>query len=133
MSKYKYITNARILECDVRVERGFMLTVNLTVGFSGGEQGFGGYCLGGMTNTTCAANRHEEQKNLLAEWVAGVLGAAEAESLQSCIGKVIRVGKDDEMFGEILAIGHAIDDFWFEPKSNYLFGGAKAKAHNTQE
>lgn len=121
MSNYAHVENAIITHCGVEVERGFILTVNLAVEMGCGSQGFGGYALGGLLNTTAAVNHHADQKNLMAEWIGGVLSVAGADSLNGCVGKVIRIGKSDK-YGKIEGIGHAIKDVWFDPSKNPLFG-----------
>lgn len=114
--QYPFITNARIVDADISFSRGFILDCHLTLGFEGAGQGFGGYVLGGNPfDTTAVAARHKDQPNIAAHFIGGVLAIAGVEHFSQLKGKIVRVGKEDE-WGSILAIGHAIDDKWFDPK-----------------
>lgn len=117
-----YIENAKVTSCDVVVERGFVISASICFESSSGSQCYGGVVLGGMTNTSSVCNNHAEQPNYLAEWCAGILGACEAESLQQCVGKIVRLERADK-YGKIEAVGHAYKDFWFRGVSH--LGGSK--------
>ena len=111
--------NAVITSADVTLDRDCFLSCWLMLDYGGSGQGFGGYVLGGVSDTK--AGRHEEQKNIAAIWLVGVLEAAGVTKLSDCVGKVVRVRKVSD-FGDILAIGHAIkNDKWFEPRKAFAF------------
>lgn len=109
---YNFITNAIIDSASLQIERGFILTSHVFLGFEGGSQGYGGYVLGGIGDALCA--NHAEQPNLAAMWITGILRAAGEDDFFKLKGKVVRIGKDEE-FGTIRAIGHPTkNDRWFD-------------------
>jgi hypothetical protein len=114
------VTNAVIESATISVERGFILTswVFLDYGDST-HQGFGGYVLGGIGDAK--ASQHHEQKNLCAEWIAGVMHAAEVENWSALAGRSIRVLRSKGGFGgDIIGIGHIVkDQRWFYPKQAF--------------
>lgn len=115
------ITNAVIESAHIKFERGFILTVWISLDYGGSGQGFGGYVLGGDPNHDSKAARHHEQQNIAAEWIGQILSIGGVEDWNDLKGKVIRV--DHEPFGKIYGIGHAIKDRWFYPGGHSMFGG----------
>lgn len=110
------IENGRITSADIVFSRGFALDCWIMLEFDGSGQGFGGYVLGGNpfdTSAVCA--RHEEQRNLAADFIGGVMAVADVEKFSALTGKVIRVRRESP-FGAIEAIGHAFKDRWYEPR-----------------
>ena len=106
--------NAKIESASIQLDRDCFLNSWLTLNYGVGCQGFGGYVLGGLPDIP--AGRHEQQKNLAAEWIVSILIAAEVTKWSDLPGKCLRVKKVDE-FGDIIAIGHITrDDRWFNPK-----------------
>ena len=105
--------NAIIESATVRLDHDCFLSMWLFLKYDGAGQGFGGYVLGGLPDI--AAGKHSEQKNIAAEFIVQCLRVCGVESVDACVGKVIRVRKKKE-FGDILAIGHAIKDIWFYPR-----------------
>src|SRR5690606_4184921 len=115
------IENGRITNADIIFSRGFVLDCWITIEFDGSGQGFGGYVLGGNpfdTSAVCA--RHEQQRNLAADFIGGVMAVADVEKFSNLVGKVIRVRRD-EPHGTIVAIGHPFKDRWYEPKARFAF------------
>lgn len=74
----------------------YMIYVNLS---DGGTQGFGGYVLGGdYTNKV----------------IKGILNAAGVDSWEKLKGRHVRVKKEG-YHGRLEAIGHIMEDKWFDP------------------
>ncbi len=98
--------NALITEALLVMERGF-LTSWITVEWSGGGQGFGGYVLA----------RDETPSAHCGVWIRGVLAAAGVESWSDLKGKVVRIRHTPE---KVHSIGHPIkDDRWFTPSEAF--------------
>jgi hypothetical protein len=99
------MTNAVIEKTMLGFEDHGLLTAFLFVRFDGcSHQGFGGYGLGDMSANYCG---------LFVKRVLKVVGVTEWGSL---VGRNIRVRHDR---GMIVAIGHIIDDVWFEPRVEF--------------
>jgi len=113
-----HIQNARITDATIQFERGFALTAWIHVEMESGNQGFGGFVMGGNPfdeNVVCA--KHQNQKNLAADVIGGFMAIADVESWDKMKGKVIRVEHETSGWnGPILAIGHAFKDRWYRPK-----------------
>lgn len=92
------IKNAEITNTFLGYQHG-ILTYMIYVSFVGGDQGFGGRELGGKYTTHC---------------INGILHAVGVENWEGLIGKFIRIKSDFEPGSEIKAIGHIINDIWFE-------------------
>lgn len=105
--------NAVVDDATIRIDRGFALSMWLTLNYGGSIQGFGGWVLGGTPDAACG--KHAEQKNLAAEWIVSCLRVCGVESVSECAGKVVRV-RQTRPYGEVIAIGHAVKDIWFDPK-----------------
>lgn len=74
----KTIENGRITGADIIFSRGFALDCWITIEFEGSNQGFGGYVLGGNPfdeSAVCA--RHNQQKNIAADFIGGVMAVAD--------------------------------------------------------
>ena len=109
------IENGIIESADIVIERGFVLTCWITLTFDGSGQGFGGYVLGGSPfDYTSNAAKHQDQPNIAADFIGGVLSVAGVERFSDLRGKVVRVQRD-EPFGKIIAIGHPVKDIWYRP------------------
>lgn len=120
------IENGRISSADIMFSRGFILDCWVHIEFDGSGQGFGGYVLGGSpfdTSANCA--RHEDQRNLAADFIGGVMAVADVEQFSALKGKVIRVERD-KPYGAIVAIGHPFKDRWYRPKERMAFLGCAA-------
>ena len=122
-----HISNAVVKTVNVGFHNGFCLTVWVTVKHAGGgEQGFGGFALGGTRSAGCGD--HRNQPNLAGEFLVGLLLACEVDDLSDCVGKAIRVAREDAGFSaSIVAIGHILDDDkWFNPSETFKQWKAKA-------
>ena len=87
--------------------------------YNGGGQGFGGFVLGGSPfDEAVKCAEHHNQKNLCADFIGAVLAVAGVERWSDLAGKIVRVGKTDE-WGEIIALGHAVKDRWYNPKLRF--------------
>jgi len=112
------IVNARIQSAEIGYDREVFLSVWLILDYGGGScQGFGGYILGGDPYHDMVANNHAGQSNIAGEFIAQCLSIGGAEKFNQLPGKVIRVRRGGGWNGKIEAIGHAIEDKWFEPES----------------
>jgi hypothetical protein len=111
-------TNAVVQDVTIGLE-GPALYMWARLNYGGTCQGFGGIVLGGRPDTT--AGDHANQPNIAAEHIVGLLRACGVENVHECVGKAIRVRRTCEgMAGNIIAIGHIIDDDkWFNPKESY--------------
>jgi hypothetical protein len=119
------IENGRITSADITFSRGFILDCWVHIEFEGSGQGFGGYVLGGNPfDASAACARHQEQANLAADFIGGVMAVADVEKFSELPGKVIRVRRD-EPYGPIVAIGHPFKDRWYEPKSRFAMLAAR--------
>ncbi len=95
--------NAVIVSAELDVaERGSLLGIVTVDLQGGGTQGFGPYFM-------CGAN----DPGFAGRWVTSVLRVTGAGTWARLPGKVIRVRKSG---GLIRAIGHPIQDLWFDPE-----------------
>jgi hypothetical protein len=107
------IKNARIVSAFLGFEGHGILTVNLQLDLGGSvQQGFGGYRLDGGQINACAI------------FIRNVLHVLDCEHWGEIVGKPLRIKGGDT--SPIEAIGHIIDDKWFDPK--LAFEEAKANA-----
>lgn len=97
--------NARIKGVSLGIEDHDILTAFLHLDFGSGSQGFGGYALDASGANYCAA------------FIRGVLDVVGAREWSDLPETIIRVRHDDApgCARTIKAIGHAIDDRWFDP------------------
>lgn len=92
--------------------RCFSLWIHLE--WKGGGQGFGGFSLDSWNE---AANRRTGGAWGM-EFVAQVLEAVGVESWEELIGKHVRI---EHEHSKIHAIGHIIDEKWFNPEKDFKF------------
>lgn len=112
--------NAVIQDVCMRLDRDVFLCGYVGMERQDGfHQSFGGYVLGGVPDAK--AGRHNEQPNLAAMWMVGVMRAAGVDDYSKAVGKAVRIRLDKEGFGgSIEAIGHIIkDDRWFVPREAF--------------
>jgi hypothetical protein len=97
------ILNAVITAADIFADDRCILSAFVSVDMgSGGVQGFGGYELAASHN--CAL------------FIIKVMDVAGVSKWNHLIGRPIRVRKNNgQLSGSINAIGHFLDDLWFEP------------------
>ncbi len=110
------IHNAIVTFASIELEN--CLTLRLGLDYGGAFQTFGNFALGGEPGTK--AGDHIKQPNWTAEWIVSVLRACDAESLDKCVGKVIRVERESDKYAAgIKGIGHCVrDDRWFYPEQS---------------
>lgn len=111
------IINARIEGAEMVFDRGFILSAWLSLDYGGSGQGFGGYALGGDPFTESAVNKHGQQANLAADFIAHVMSVAEVDKWSSLKGKVIRVRRGEGWNGELKGIGHPVKNMWYYPSA----------------
>ena len=118
MSENVSIKNGVITAAKLQFARSSFLEVWVWIRHDGGEQGFGGFVLGGNPFEDYPAARHSEQPNLAAEFIGSVLKIAGVDDWAALRGSVIRV-EIAEDYGTITGIGHAVDDLWFRPEQRF--------------
>lgn len=96
--------NAQIESTMLGIEDHGIMTFFLHLKFNSCGQGFGGYSLRG------------EKSIYAVRAVLEVVGVSRWEDLK---GKYVRIRKDDLYGGDILAIGHIIEDRWFSLKDHF--------------
>ncbi|MGA0564132.1 hypothetical protein ACO2RV_16935 [Ancylobacter sp. VNQ12] len=109
------IQNAVIDYATITIERGLILTSSIGLDYGdSSHQGYGGLVLGGMPKSK--AGEHWDQKNFCAEWIVGVMRAADVEDWSKLTGRTVRVKRSGPgLVGMITAIGHIVkDDRWFD-------------------
>ncbi len=106
------IKNARIVDADITNGEYGCLTVWIRLDYGGSMQGFGGYSLG----NTNIEKFTEEGGNYAGWFINRCLQIAGVEKWSQIKGKTIRVESDS---GKVHAIGHIIDDDWFNPKVDF--------------
>lgn len=100
--------NAVITNAEICLERG-LLTSWITVEWSGGGQGFGGYHLGGP----------EQPAPHAGIWIHGVLRAAGVEAWSELVGKVVRIRHTHEKIHAIGRAIHGVGHAWFTPSDAF--------------
>jgi len=105
--------NAIITGFSIRMERGFVLDSWIQLDFGGSTQGFGGFALY-LSKTA----KHHKVESVAGHWLWRLLEIAGVEDTANLVGKTIRVRKEDE-FDRITAIGHIINDDWFDPSAEF--------------
>jgi len=107
------IENAIIKSTALGIEAVRYLTAWLYLEGEGWGQGYGGFALTDKAAHVC---------------IEGVLKTLRVEKWEDLPGKAIRF-KRDEPFGDISAIGHIVEDRWFEPEKAF----AKLRAELEEE
>lgn len=118
MSKEVEITNAVIESATLQYDRGIFLCGYLNLNFGGSGCFFGGYVLGvkpGHKAKAAGAN----ETGILASWVNGVMTCADVEEYHKVRGRVVRVKREAGFNGKVIAIGHCVNDIWFEPEKEF--------------
>lgn len=88
------------------IEDHGIMTFSLMMEWGGSGQGFGGYALDGRGGEIGHA------KSILA--IRKILETIGVDSWEKVKGQLVRIKKDSEYNGSIKAIGHIINDQWFE-------------------
>lgn len=107
------VQNAIITGFSLRMERGFFLDSWVSLDYGGSGQGFGGFVLY-LSKTA----KHHEVMSHAGHWIWRVMEIAGVKDVKDIVGKSVRVRKPDE-WGTVEAIGHIINDDWFDPKVEF--------------
>lgn len=99
------IVNAKIAETMLGREDHGIMTAMLTLDFGGSRQGFGGYSL--------------TADDALHIFVKGCLDVCGKEIWENLVGQNIRVKRVAGWNGKIIAIGHFLEDKWFNPEQAF--------------
>lgn len=110
--------NAVITKASFDTERGLSAWLMLNYGGHGG-QGFGGYLLYIPANWDKSDEPKPIQPNYCGHFIYRVLTIAGVDDWAKLVGRSIRVRKEDHWNGPIRAIGHIIEDDWFDPKVEF--------------
>src|SRR5437773_1686917 len=105
------IQNAKIRSVSLGFEDHGILTCWLNLDYGGSAQGFGGYGFSHRPN-----NKHIGAADL-ADYILAILTTLDVESWEKLPGKSVRVKKADGCNSPITAIGHYLEDKWFDPQS----------------
>ena len=97
-----FIQNARITRTMLGCldDGPFSFCIMVEYGRSSG-QGFGPYCIRGETGAGA---------------IEGILNAVGVGDWEKLAGKIVRVKTEGDEWGYIRAIGHALDDEWFDTR-----------------
>lgn len=106
-----YITNAKISNTMLGIEDHGILTFSLSMTWGSAGQGFGGYAL------DQGAGEKSSGKCMLS--IRKVLETVGVEKWEDLKGQLVRIRKSNEFTGSIDAIGHIIDDKWFNIKEYF--------------
>ena len=107
--------NAIIESATITNDDHGLLSAWLMLSFGGSGQGFGGYALYLPKDFSHSTN----QKNYCGHFIWRVMEVAGVSEWGKLPGKCIRVRKPDKYMGAIEAIGHIINDDWFDPKKDF--------------
>jgi hypothetical protein len=112
----KHIQNAKITHTDLTIADHGLLSGWITLDYGGSGQGFGGHSL----YLPRSFKHHVGQCNFAGHWIFRVMEIAGVEHWKDLEGKTIRVEHDkDGIGGMIIAIGHIIENKWFDPKAEF--------------
>ena len=110
-----HIENGRIDSTMLGIEENGILSTMIGIECPNYHQGFGGYCLD--------TNQYDDDNNYKGrvgtaygmEFINRILKTLKVNKWESLIGTPVRVMRD-EARGPIIAIGHFINDEWFDPQ-----------------
>jgi len=110
------IKNAIIESVVLDISDRNLLTAWLTLDYGGGlHQGFGGHVL-----YLPKSFKHHGDFGYAGHFIFRCLEVAGVESWDKLKGKTIRVKSDKEgLGGKIIAIGHIVNDDWFDPSEDF--------------
>jgi hypothetical protein len=103
----EYIVNARIEDTMFGIEDHGIMTFMLFLSFEDSGQGFGGYALDGKSGTI------GHSKSI--PCIRKILETVDVLYWEKLKGQLIRI-KKESYSGPIVAIGHIMDDRWFDIK-----------------
>lgn len=91
-------------------DRG-LLTSWLHLDYGGSGQGFGGYAL-----YLPKSYSHHEMQSVAGHFIFRCMEIADVTEWQKLVGKTVRVKADH---GKVHAIGHIVNDDWFNPSEDF--------------
>ena len=107
----KIISNAVIKDAQIKIDDRAKLTVWISLDYGGAGQCFGGYNLYSELKSDANWAGHFIYKCM------SVVGVEEWDRLK---GKCVRIEHDKKgLAGLIIAIGHIINDDWFNPSEDF--------------
>jgi len=109
------ITNGIIESATITNDEHGILSAWVFVDYGGSGQGFGGYVLYLPKDFSHSTN----QRNYAGHFIWRVMEAAGVSEWSKLKGRAIRIEKNAEYSGPIIAIGHIIKDVWFNPKTEF--------------
>ena len=93
------------------IEDHGIMTFFINIDFDGGGQGFGGYALDGGGGTK------GDSRSILC--IRKILQTVDVMKWEDLEGKYVRIKKEKEYGGPIKAIGHIIEDKWFDIEEHW--------------
>lgn len=103
------IRNATITSASIQIERGFALTLWLSLDYGDYSQGFGGYVL------YHTSKGYMNEENYTGLWITKCMEVAGVDDWSKMVNKNIRVDSDNS---KVYGIGHIIKNKWFYPSEN---------------
>ena len=113
MSEKTEIVNAKIGSINIGFDRGVFLSAWIYLDYGGSNQGFGGFVLA-KADTSC-----EGKGPYAGHFISRCLEIGDVDQWEKLKGKTVRVKKESQFNGKILAIGHIIKDDWFSPSEDF--------------
>ena len=111
-----YEVNGKIHSTMLGIEDHGIMTFFINVDFDGGGQGFGGYALDGK------AGKVGHSKSIQA--IRQILQTVDVMKWEDLKGKYVRIRKEKEYGGPIKAIGHIMENRWFDIEEFFKNGEA---------
>jgi len=109
------IENGRIASTTLGIEGHGILSSMIHIKCEGGGQGFGGYALDEPQKDNDGNFLGRIGTDFGMEYINRILKVLKVDKWESLPGTPLRVRRDTPR-GDIIAIGHFINDDWFEPK-----------------
>src|SRR5688572_9697543 len=110
------IKNAIIESTDLTSADYGVLSAWIHLSYGGCLQGFGGHAL----YLPKSFSHHKGQVNFAGHWIYRVMQIAGVERWDQLKGKTLRVQSDkDGLGGTIIAIGHIVNEDWFNPSEEF--------------
>lgn len=110
------IINALIESTMLGFEGHGCMTCNLMLNYGGSVQGFGGYGFDDPIKDPSGKFLRREGCAWGMEFVISILRTVGVERWEDLKGKHIRVRRGPGWGGRVLAIGHIVEDKWFDPE-----------------
>lgn len=111
--KLTEIRNAKIRSASIQIEDHGMLTAWLDLDLGGSYQGFGGY------GFDYRPKKERIFQPTCGHFIRRCLEIADVTDWERLPGKTVRIRKNGGWNEPITAIGHIVNDDWFEPKVEF--------------